>query len=201
MHPIASEPDRTRPHSIDNLARLAAGSALRDNGRPATDRAATTMRTPTTPSTPTAACPCGWPLPYAACCGRYHAGDPAPTAEALMRSRYSAYVLGLEAYLRATWHATTRPDPQTPLCDPATRWQGLEIRDCGAERSDGNDVAGADDAYVEFVARYKVGGRAFRLHEKSRFVRANSSWYYVDGQFVDSARGQRSQRRPRFSAR
>ena len=136
------------------------------------------MRAPTTPTT--AACPCGQPLPYTACCGRYHAGEPAPTAQALMRSRYSAYVLGLEAYLRATWHATTRPDAQTPLFDPATRWLGLEIRDCAADDSDG--------AYVEFVARYKVGGRAHRLHENSRFAREDGRWYYVDGEFVDQPR-------------
>jgi hypothetical protein len=55
------------------------------------------------------ACPCGSGRPYAACCGRLHGGEPAATAEELMRSRYSAYVLGLEAYLLATWHASTRP--------------------------------------------------------------------------------------------
>ena len=168
------------PDTIDDPTRLAADSALRDNGRPATDRAATTMRTPTvpnTPNTPTAACPCGDTLPYGKCCGAYHAGQPAPTAEALMRSRYSAYVLGLEAYLHATWHATTRPAPQTPLCDPETRWLGLEVRHF--------EQSGEERASVEFVARYKVGGRAFRLHEKSRFVREDGAWYYVDGQFID----------------
>lgn len=95
-----------------------------------------------------------------------------------MRSRYSAYVLGLEPYLRATWHATTRPDAQSPLCDAATRWLGLEIKRF--------ETSGSDAASVEFMARYKLGGRAYRLHEQSRFVREDGRWYYVDGQFVDS---------------
>ena len=133
----------------------------------------TTMAT-----TKSAPCPCGLPRSYAECCGACHAGEPAPTAEALMRSRYSAYVLGLEPYLRATWHTTTRPDVQTSLCDPATRWLGLEIK-----RS---ESTGSDETVVEFVARYKIGGRAYRLHETSRFVREDGRWYYVDGQFADN---------------
>ena len=93
-----------------------------------------------------------------------------------MRSRYSAYVLGLDDYLRATWHATTRPAAGDPLCDSTTRWLGLEIR---------SHAPGAgDEATVEFVARYKVGGRAHRLHEISRFVREEGRWYYVDGNYV-----------------
>ena len=139
---------------------------------------------PTQPST-TSPCPCGRPLSYAACCGAYHAGEAtAPDAEALMRSRYSAYVLGLEAYLRATWHATTRPAASERLCDAATRWLGLEVRS--------HEPGTGDAASVEFVARYKVGGRAHRLHEISRFVREEGRWYYVDGQFVDA-----TPRRPR----
>ena len=89
-----------------------------------------------------------------------------------MRSRYSAYVLGLADYLRDTWHAQTRPDgPLLP--DPAVRWLGLEVRR--------HAVLDADHAVVEFVARSKHGGRAARLHETSRFVRENGRWWYVDG--------------------
>jgi SEC-C motif-containing protein len=123
-------------------------------------------------------CPCcadGAALPYTACCGRYHAGPlhlRAPSAEALMRSRYSAFVLDLTDYLLATWHPGTRPVALEP--NPASlKWLGLEVR-----RHKSQD---ADHATVEFVARSKLGGRAQRLHETSCFVRENGRWFYVDG--------------------
>ncbi|OHC70278.1 MAG: hypothetical protein A3H93_16310 [Rhodocyclales bacterium RIFCSPLOWO2_02_FULL_63_24] len=117
-------------------------------------------------------CPCGRPLAYASCCGRYHAGSRAPDAESLMRSRYSAYVLGLEDYLLATWHASTRPAALNLAAEPQPKWLGLEVK--AWTQTD-------DAATVEFVARCKLGGRAQRLHEISRFVRENDYWYYVDG--------------------
>lgn len=120
-------------------------------------------------------CPCGSGRDYAACCARWHAGEhhlQAPDAEALMRSRYSAYVLGMGDYLRDTWHASTRPGEPLSF-DPALRWLGLEVR-----RHLQTD---ADRAVVEFVARSKRGGRAQRLHETSRFVREEGRWFYVDG--------------------
>ena len=120
-------------------------------------------------------CPCG-ATDYAACCGRYHAGDPAPDAAALMRSRYSAYVLKLEAYLLATWHPSTRPAALDLAADNA-KWLGLELKKHTPES--------ADSATVEFVARYKIGGRAYRMHEISRFVREEGRWFYVDGTFPD----------------
>jgi SEC-C motif domain protein len=124
------------------------------------------------------ACPCGSGRAYAACCGRWHGGErylQAPDAPALMRSRYSAYVLGLGDYLRDTWHASTRP--AEPLSfDPALRWLGLELR-----RHRQSDAA---HAVVEFVARSKLGGRAQRLHETSRFVCEAGRWYYVDGDLM-----------------
>jgi SEC-C motif domain protein len=122
-----------------------------------------------------AACPCASGKQYADCCGRFHAGSAAPTAEALMRSRYSAYVRADEAYLLATWHASTRPAQLDLAADADTRWLGLAIKRHAA--------TGADQAVVEFVARYKIGGRAHRLHEVSRFVREDGRWYYVDGEF------------------
>ncbi len=131
-------------------------------------------------STPPCACPCGrlsarrTPLAYADCCGRYigHWDDaPAPDAESLMRSRYTAFVRAQAGYLRATWHASTRP--ATLDFDAGARWLGLEVR---AHRS-----TGPESAEVEFVARYRVGGRAVRLHERSRFVCEAGRWYYVDG--------------------
>jgi SEC-C motif-containing protein len=122
-----------------------------------------------------AGCWCGRPAAPAECCGRYLDQDAAaPTAEALMRSRYSAYVLRNEPYLLATWHVSTRPE-SLELADDATKWIGLEIK-----RSEAGGP-GDERGLVEFVARYKVGGRAFRLHETSRFVREDGRWYYVDG--------------------
>lgn len=128
------------------------------------------MATP--PKTP---CPCGHAATYTHCCGRWHHGPghlQAPDAPALMRSRYSAYVLGLGDYLLATWHASTRPAAPLAL-EPGVKWLGLEVR-----RS---QVQDATHATVEFVARSKLGGRATRLHETSRFVCEGGQWFYVDG--------------------
>jgi SEC-C motif domain protein len=112
-------------------------------------------------------------LPYDDCCGRFHRGDEiAPTAEALMRSRYSAYVRDLRTYLLDTWHARTRPAQLLPP-DPGLRWLGLEVRQ--------HRVQDETHATVEFVARNKLAGRAQRLHELSRFVHEGGRWYYVDG--------------------
>jgi len=120
-------------------------------------------------------CDCGNSSSYADCCGRYHAGPlhlQASDAEALMRSRYSGYVRNLTDYLLDTWHPLTRPAVLEPS-PPGLRWLGLEVRR--------HCVQDADHATVEFVARSKVGGRAERLHETSRFVREEGRWYYLDG--------------------
>jgi SEC-C motif-containing protein len=138
-------------------------------------------RTPTSTHTASSAlaakdaCPCGSAAAYADCCGRYHQGPlhlQAPDAASLMRSRYSAYVLGLLDYVRATWHPDTCPADLTPN-EPGLRWLGLEVRR--------HHIDDADHASVEFVARNKLSGRAFRLHETSRFVRLEGRWVYVDG--------------------
>ena len=122
-------------------------------------------------------CPCGLPSAYADCCGRWHAGPrhlQAPDAATLMRSRYSAFVLGLDDYLRQTWHANAQP-PGGPLTDRGTRWLGLDVLK--------HEIQDADHATVEFVARSRhQGGRASRLHEISRFVREGGRWYYLDGE-------------------
>lgn len=117
---------------------------------------------------------------YAECCGNYHSGGLAPDAEALMRSRYSAYVMGLEEYLLATWHASTRSPSLNLAEDRTTRWLGLEIKR--------HTRTGIDTAIVEFVARYKSSGRAQRLHEVSRFCYEGGRWYYLDGDFPAQAR-------------
>lgn len=123
-------------------------------------------------------CPCGSTHPYPECCGLYHAGAPAPDAQSLMRSRYSAYVLCNEPYLLATWHPTTRPD-SIPF-DPAQKWLGLTVLDAKS--------TGELSAEVEFIARSRVSNAAaFRLHERSRFVREDGRWLYVDGDFVTPA--------------
>ena len=119
-------------------------------------------------------CPCGSDRLYADCCGRYHAGAPAPDAERLMRSRYSAYVLGDAAYLLATWHPATRPATLDLDADPAPKWLGLKV--IRHIRTD------ARHAVVEFVARYRIAGRAHRMHEASRFERIDERWYYLDGE-------------------
>ena len=117
-------------------------------------------------------CPCGGES-LDVCCGPFISGNAVPeTPEQLMRSRYSAYVLGDEAHLRATWDPDTCP-PE-PLVEPNISWVGLEVRSSQHE---------SDEGIVEFVARAKVGGRARRLHETSRFVRREGRWLYVDGDF------------------
>ncbi len=120
------------------------------------------------------ACPCCSGGEYATCCGRYLDGaEAAPTAEALMRSRYTAYTLKREDYLLATWHPSTRPAALGLQEEAPAKWLGLEVR-----RHEPQDET---HAVVEFIARYKVQGRAHRLHETSRFVREGGHWFYVEG--------------------
>jgi len=88
-----------------------------------------------------------------------------------MRSRYSAFVKGHVPYLLQTWHASTRPATLELQAD--AQWLGLEIKRQGS--------TGLDRAEVEFVARFRVAGRAVRQHERSRFVREDGRWFYVDG--------------------
>ncbi|MER6980492.1 YchJ family metal-binding protein [Streptomyces carpinensis] len=121
----------------------------------------------------TRSCPCGLSEPYEKCCGRYHRGAAAPTAEALMRSRYCAFVRKETGYLLRTWHPRTRP-ARLDL-DPGMRWTGLEIlgtTDGSAFHSTGT---------VTFRASYRGGS----LHERSRFERVDGAWVYVDGDFPD----------------
>lgn len=144
---------------------------------------------------PTPACPCGGPA-FDRCCGPYLAGAAVPpSAEALMRSRYTAFTLADEPYLVATWHPSTRP--QDAVIDHAEpmRWLGLEIKTAlrlRQRKAELPDDPGQDPNRdtVEFVARFKVGGRAHRLHEVSRFVREPGAdgalrWFYLDGSFPD----------------
>ena len=121
-------------------------------------------------------CPCGSPRPYSECCGPWHAGAPAPNAEALMRSRYCAFVLGNEPYLLETWHSSTRP-ASVPFSKDQ-KWLGLSVIDAA--------VTGPKSAEVEFVARSRVSNAAaIRHHERSRFVLEGGRWLYVDGDLAE----------------
>ena len=116
-------------------------------------------------------CPCGSGDGFDGCCGALIHGAPAPTAERLMRSRYTAFVLGDGRYLRLTWHPSTRPADLD--LDPAQRWTGLEI----LEAHEG----GSDDEHgeVEFRAHWQHGRERGVLHERSSFVRRGGRWVYL----------------------
>ncbi|MDN4055371.1 YchJ family metal-binding protein [Massilia sp. YIM B02763] len=136
-------------------------------------------------------CPCGGPG-IMRCCGPYIAGaELPPTAEALMRSRYVAFKMQDEAYLRATWHPSTRPTEPIVNKDEKIQWLGLEIKS-GLRLRQADLPEDPDKATVEFVARYKINGRAYTLHEISRFVRepdpalgGKPRWFYLDGSFPE----------------
>ncbi len=131
-------------------------------------------------------CPCGSGKPEAACCARYHAGEPAPTALALMRSRYTAYVRGEIAYLLATHDDTTRPRDPAPIAkwSRETEWQGLEIvaTEAGGETD--------DTGIVEFIARGNTNGQPFAQRERSRFRKRDGAWFYVDGKVGEPAKAE-----------
>lgn len=132
-------------------------------------------------------CPCGSGSAYALCCQPYHTGaKPAPTPVALMRSRYTAYVLGDVEYLLASWHPACQAQQwRDSLVQSAaeTCWLGLHI----LEEAPG---AQPDEGYVEFAARFSDGPEApvQLLHERSRFLRVNERWYYRDGVHLQSGR-------------
>lgn len=111
------------------------------------------------------ACPCGSNKSFVTCCEPIILGAVAPTAEALMRSRYSAYVLGYWNYLRESWHPDTRPSSVSPT---NTDWLGLTI------------VRTAEDT-VEFTAGFKEDSKIIALHEISRFEQVDGHWRYLDG--------------------
>jgi SEC-C motif domain protein len=116
-------------------------------------------------------CPCSSGLPYAECCGPLHDGAAAPTAERLMRSRYSAFALGEADYLLTSWHPSTRPESID--LNPDQQWLSLEI----VGRTGGGmlDTEGT----VEFRARYRFEGDRYEQVENSRFVRVDKRWVYL----------------------
>ena len=121
---------------------------------------------------PTPACACESGKPFAACCEPYLRGDALPPgAEALMRSRYTAYTLMDEPYLLATWHPSSRPARLDLASESQPQWIGLSVKSHKQEDE--------THASVDFVARYRVGGKAHRLEELSRFVKEDGRWFYL----------------------
>lgn len=130
------------------------------------------------------ACYCGGMAPgaaYPACCQVFiEGGVAAPSAEHLMRSRYSAYVMGNADYLLSTWHASTRPADlvlEAPGTPHAVKWLGLTVHVF--------EQLNATQAQVVFTARYREGGRAHRLQEHSQFMLENGKWFYLAGHVDD----------------
>ncbi|RUO20683.1 YchJ family protein [Aliidiomarina haloalkalitolerans] len=116
-------------------------------------------------------CPCGLSQNYSACCGRLHNGAQATTPEQLMRSRFSAFALGLTDYLLATWHPRTRPSLDL---NDNPQWVKLEVIDSWQRD---------DNGFVHFRAYYRIGGELGILEEKSDFVLENDQWFYLQGDY------------------
>jgi len=116
-------------------------------------------------------CPCGSQIPEAACCARYLDGGPAPSALALMRSRYTAFVRGDVDYLVKTHDPATRGGLDLAGLR-GTEWTGLEIV---------SSSENGDSGVVEFIASGVTGGVPFRQRERSRFRRVDGNWLYIDG--------------------
>lgn len=126
-------------------------------------------------------CPCGSGTSFEECCGPIIGGAPAATAEALMRSRYSAFVRGEFAHLETSLAAETRTPSDHQAAETmfkGVEWRGLEVRSVAG--------GGAEDqtGTVEFVARYREKGREQAHHELASFRRDNGLWVYVDGQLA-----------------
>ncbi len=121
-------------------------------------------------------CPCKSGKVYKNCCRQYIEKEiGTPNAEALMRSRYTAFVQMDETYLRYSWHPETCPNDFN--LDKKTKWTGLEITPQIAKK-----IKNTNDAHentVEFVARYKINGKAFHLHEVSLFTQYQGRWVYL----------------------
>ncbi|TNV13806.1 YchJ family protein [Buttiauxella sp. B2] len=123
-------------------------------------------------------CPCGSGLEYSLCCQPYLRADTlAPTPPQLMRSRYTAYVMQDADYLVATWYPQTRsPSLKSDISRSfdTTHWLGLTVYEASA----GCDE---NEGFVSFVARFEDQGEESAIIERSRFLKENGQWYYVDG--------------------
>ena len=122
-------------------------------------------------------CPCGSDRLYVHCCQPFHLSSViAPTAEALMRARYSAYAFNLDDYIRNTWHSDSRLNA-ADMDDKGIKWVELIVKKTWVGKQ-------KNEAFVEFEARYKVNGKAEKMQEVSRFVCENKQWFYIDGEVV-----------------
>ena len=133
---------------------------------------------------PDSRCPCGSHRKYKRCCLPVHEGRPAPTAEALMRSRYSAYALGLAEHVLATTH------PEGPHHEEdRAAWLAEVRRFCEDVAFDRLEVRGSkedgDRALVDFVAHLRQGDRRTTLAERSLFLREDGRWLYHSGKRLD----------------
>lgn len=115
-------------------------------------------------------CPCGSGQTYGECCQPYHQGEPAPTPEKLMRSRFSAFVMNLPDYVKATWHSSTRPQTLDLTDSPA--WASLQVLSSSESGNEGG---------VHFRAIYRAGKGWGYLEESSTFLREDGRWYYLSG--------------------
>ncbi len=129
-----------------------------------------------------AICPCGTQKILDVCCGPYISGKKkAPTAEALMRSRYTAYTINNMNYIAETHDSLTGGDFDRESAEKwalGSEWLGLDIKSV----KDGTE--GDDKGIVEFVARYRVDGQEQTHHEISQFRRESDRWVFVDGKIV-----------------
>lgn len=124
-------------------------------------------------------CPCNSEKEFDQCCGPYLNDEkPAPTAETLMRSRYTAYALKNFPYVIRTTHTSDRPTEEDFKDDDKIQWKELRILE--------TEAGGPEDeeGTVEFEALYQSGGNLYKLHEKSSFVREEDIWYYLDGEII-----------------
>lgn len=138
-------------------------------------------------------CPCGNPANYLECCGQYINGKKnAPTAEALMRSRYSAFVKGATDYILETHHPDTKSEvnaEEIKNWSTHSKWNGLEV----IEKNQGEEKD--ESGQVEFVCRYEVDGQGLEHHEVSEFKKKDGKWYFYDGKII---RGQFRRQGPKI---
>ncbi|AZA13502.1 YchJ family protein [Corynebacterium choanae] len=112
-------------------------------------------------------CPCGSATDFQSCCGQYLAGRNAPTPEALMRSRFTAYVVGDESYVRRTWHPDTCPEDLSP--PPGLKWESLTV-----------EHVTLFPPTVTFSAAYRQDGQPGVMQERSLFTKIAGNWCYVE---------------------
>ena len=133
-------------------------------------------------------CPCCSGLDYTECCKSFHEGAAAPTALALMRSRYSAYALKKPEYIRRTTH------PKSPYYEKnAAVWQSAILEFCENTKFEKLEILESSEDTVKFAAHLNQGGRAFILEEKSQFRKVDGKWLYLEGSVVTKNKNPRSQ--------